>query len=354
MVIAQIRGRGASSNPPNRFEPISIEPDPLPPDPDDPLPYRETQYLRDSSRTLIATNQSPDIPFSASINLYRGCTHGCIYCYARPFHEYLGLSAGLDFETKIFVKEDAPELLRAELDSARWTPQVIALSGITDPYQPAERRFELTRRCLEVLADFRNPVAIITKNHLVTRDVVLLRELARHRAVSVKISITTLDASLQRVMEPRASTPSRRLAAIEGLAEHGIPVGVMVAPVIPGLTDHELPAILQAAAGAGARHASYIPLRLPHGVADLFQKWLERNFPDRKNRVLNRVREIRGGKLNDARYGSRMRGQGTYAEQLRALFHVTRTRLKLESRGPELSTAAFRRPTAQLGLFDSA
>jgi DNA repair photolyase len=354
MAFTQIRGRGASSNPPNRFERISIEPDRLPPDPDDPIPYRETQDLRASSRTLITTNSSPDIPFSAGINVYRGCSHGCIYCYARPTHEYLGLSAGLDFETKIFVKEDAPELLREELVSARWRPQVIALSGVTDPYQPAERSFELTRRCLAVLAGFRNPVAIITKNHLVTRDVDLLRELARHRAVSVKISITTLDASLQRVMEPRTSTPSRRLAAIELLARHGIPVGVMVAPVIPGLTDHELPAILEAAAGAGARHASYIPLRLPHGVADLFQDWLERNFPDRKNRVLNRVREIRGGKLNDANFGSRMRGQGAYAEQLRALFHLTRSKLKLESRGPELSTAAFRRPTAQLGLFDMA
>jgi DNA repair photolyase len=354
MALVQIRGRGASTNPPNRFEPISIVPDPLPPDPDDPIPYRETQYLRDSSRTLITTNESPDIPFSASINLYRGCTHGCIYCYARPFHEYLGLSAGLDFETKIFVKEDAPELLRAELGSARWAPRVIALSGITDPYQPAERHFELTRRCLEVLADFRNPAAIITKNFLVTRDVDLLRELARHQAVSVYISITTLDASLQRVMEPRASIPSRRLAAIEFLAKHGIQVGVLVAPVIPGLTDHELPAILQTAAGAGARYASYIPLRLPHGVADLFQEWLERNFPDRKNRVLNRIREMRGGKLNDAHFGSRMRGQGMYAEQLRALFHLMRTKLKLESHGPELSTAAFRRPTGQLGLFDTA
>jgi DNA repair photolyase len=205
-----------------------------------------------------------------------------------------------------------------------------------------------------VLADFRNPAAVITKNFLVTRDVDLLQELARHRAVSVYISITTLDASLQRVMEPRASIPSRRLAAIEVLARHGIPVGVMVAPVIPGLTDQELPAILHAAADAGARYASSIPLRLPHGVADLFQDWLERNYPDRKSRVLNRVREIRGGKLNDARYGSRMRGEGTYAEQIRALFHITRTKLKLESRGPELATAAFRRVTEQLTLFDTA
>jgi len=353
MQIVRIRGRGAASNPPNRFEPISIEPDRLPPDPDDPAPYRETRYLRDSSRTLIARNESPDIPFSASINAYRGCSHGCSYCYARPFHEYLGLSAGLDFETTIFVKEDAPVLLRAELASPRWQPQVIALSGITDPYQPAERHFEVTRRCLEVLAEFRNPVAIITKNHLVTRDVDLLQELARHRAVVVYISVTTLDPKLQRVMEPRASIPARRLAAIEHLSSHGIPVGVMVAPVIPGLTDHELPAILAAAKEAGAGHAGHVPLRLPHAVAYIFQEWLELHFPDRKERVLNRVRAMRGGKLNDPRFGARMRGTGPYAEQLRALFHVTRAKLGLEARGPELSTAAFRRPGAQLGLFDA-
>jgi DNA repair photolyase len=354
MVLTQIRGRGASSNPPNRFEPIAFVPDQLPPDPDDPAPYGETQYLRDSSRRLITTNESPDIPFSASINVYRGCSHGCSYCYARPFHEYLGLSAGLDFETKIFVKEAAPELLRAELELRRWTPQVLALSGITDPYQPAERRFELTRRCLEVLTEFRNPVAIVTKNHLVTRDLDLLRELARYEAVFVKLSITTLDQSLQRVMEPRTSAPARRLATIELLASHGIPVGVMVAPVVPGLTDHELPAILTAAAEAGARFANYIPLRLPRGVADLFTEWLELNFPDRKDRVLKRVREMRGGALNDPRFGSRMRGEGVFAEQLRALFQVTRTRLGLASGAPELSTASFRRPTAQYGLFDDA
>ncbi|HEX7118011.1 MAG TPA: PA0069 family radical SAM protein [Longimicrobiales bacterium] len=353
MANLPIRGRGASSNPPNRFERIAFEPEPLPPDPDDPIPYRETQYLRDNSRTLISTNNSPDIPFSASLNLYRGCSHGCIYCYARPFHEYLGLSAGLDFETIVFVKQDAPELLREELQAARWKPQTIALSGVTDPYQPAERHFELTRRCLRILADFRNPVAIITKNFLVTRDVDLLTELAEHQAVSVHISITTLKNSLQRVMEPRTSIPSRRLAAVEILANHDVPVGVMVAPVIPGLTDHEIPAILKAAADAGARFANFIPLRLPHGVADLFQNWLDQHFPDMKNRVLNRIREIRGGKLNETGFGSRMRGKGKYAEQIRALFNVSRAKLKLDARGPQLSTAAFRRPNEQLGLFDN-
>lgn len=351
MGIVPIRGRGAAGNPPNRFESIWFEPEPVLPDPGDPLPYRETQYLRDRSRTVISRNASPDIPFEASLNLYRGCSHGCIYCYARPTHEYLGLSAGLDFETKVFVKEDGPELLHAELSSPRWVPQVLALSGITDPYQPAERHFELTRRALGVLAEFRNPVVIITKNYLVTRDLDHLIELARHDAVAVQISVTTLDRSLQRVMEPRTAIPERRLEAIRVLSDAGVPVGVMVAPVIPGLTDHELPAILESAAEAGARYASYIPLRLPHGVAALFQEWLELHYPERSRRVLNRIREIRGGRLNDPRFGSRMRGVGPYAEQIRSLFEITCSRLGLSRQRPELSARSFRRPDEQLGLF---
>jgi len=275
-------------------------------------------------------------------------------CYARPTHEYLGFSAGLDFETKILVKQDAPGLLRAALSSARWTPQPIMLSGNTDAYQPAERRLRITRRCLEVLAEFRNPVSIITKSYLVGRDVDLLGELARHRAAAVVISVTTLRNEVQRAMEPRASTPGRRLGAIRVLADAGIPVGVNVAPVVPGLTDHELPAILEAAARAGATFASYIVLRLPHGVKELFETWLAQHFPDRKEKVLNRVRALRGGKLYDARYAVRGRGEGPWAEQLRALFHVTRDRLGMD-RPPELSTASFRRPGAtprpQLDLF---
>ena len=245
-----IRGRGAADNPPNRFEALAHAPDPEAIDPDGPGP--DTEFLKDPSRSLITYNDSPDVGFTASINPYRGCEHGCIYCYARPTHEYLGFSAGLDFETKILVKEDAPELLRRELSSPRWTPQVLAISGVTDPYQPVERRLELTRRCLEVLAEFRNPVAIITKNHLVTRDVDLLGELARHEAVAVYLSVTTLDPRLARTMEPRTSQPARRLAAIEALSRAGVPSGVLVAPVIPGLTDHEMPKIVAAAARAGA------------------------------------------------------------------------------------------------------
>ncbi len=336
------RGRGAAANPPNRFEPIAFIPDGEARDPDDPGPL--TQILRDASRTIIAHNDSPDVGFDSSINPYRGCEHGCAYCYARPFHEYLGFSAGLDFETKILAKPAAAALLRRELMKRSWTPRPIALSGVTDPYQPAERRLKLTRGCLEVLAEFRNPVMIVTKNYLVTRDIDLLSELAAHGAASVSLSITTLRPELQRVLEPRASTPARRLKAIEALANAAIPVGVMVAPIIPGLTDSEMPAILKAAAGAGAGGAGYVILRLPHGVKDLFVDWLERHFPDRKERVLGRVREMRGGKLYDSSFATRWRGEGPYADQIRALFHATKKSLGLDQHRPELRTDAFRRP----------
>jgi DNA repair photolyase len=353
MELVNIRGRGAASNPPNRFETLAYQPDPETLNAEEAGP--RTLLLRDPSRTIIARNSSPDIPFAASVNPYRGCEHGCIYCYARPTHEYLGFSAGLDFETRILVKEDAAQLLRAELRSPRWEPQVIAMSGVTDPYQPIERRLELTRRCLEVLAEFRNPVAIITKNYLVTRDIDVLKELAAFGGVVVNLSITTLDTELQRVLEPRASTPARRLAAIEALAQAGIPVGVMVAPVIPGLTEHELPAILAAASQAGATQAGYVALRLPHGVAPLFEGWLERHYPDRKQKVLNRVRELRGGRLNDPRFHGRMRGAGLFAEQIGALFRAGCRKAGLNHGGALLSAAAFRRPATadgQLGLFD--
>src|SRR5262245_25350326 len=256
------RSRGAAENPPNRFEKIILEPDPEWYDPDEPVP--PTQFFKDRSSTIISYNDSPDVGFEASVNPYRGCEHGCIYCYARPFHEFLGFSSGLDFETKIMVKEDAPELLRRELAAPKWKPKVIALSGVTDCYQPIERKLKLTRRCLEVLAEFRNPVGIVTKNLLVTRDVDVLGELARYGAAAVFVSVTTLDPALRKVMEPRTSPPASRLSTIETLAQAGIPVGVLVAPVIPALTDHELPGILAAAAKAGARFAGYVLLRLPY------------------------------------------------------------------------------------------
>ncbi len=345
-------GRGAAGNPKNRFEKLEYV--------DDPDCEREeagprTQFLRDDSRSIITRNDSPDVGFAFSLNPYRGCEHGCAYCFARPTHEYLGFSAGLDFETKIVVKENAPELLRAELSSGRWKPQALAMSTVTDCYQPAERRLGLTRRCLEVLAEFRNPVGIITKNHLVTRDIDLLRLLAESEAASVAVSVTTLDAELAKRLEPRASPPARRLAAVEELTQAGIPVHVLMAPVIPGLTDHEMPALLSAAARAGAQGAGYVPLRLPWAVAPLFEAWLERYFPEKKEKVLGRIRAMRGGKLNDPRFGSRMRGEGFFAEQMGALFEVSLRKAGLARRRTGLSTAAFRAPGGeQLSLFPEA
>jgi len=349
MAEPAIKGRGAGLNPTNRFEIISVERDPEAPGPE----RVDTELLRDTSRSLITRNDSPDVGFEVSINPYRGCEHGCVYCYARPFHEYLGFSAGLDFESRILVKEDAPEILRKELSSPKWQPQTLVMSGVTDCYQPAERKLEVTRRCLEVLAEFRNPVGIITKNELVTRDIDHLSALAEHGAAAVHISITTLEAETARRMEPRASHPRDRLKAIERLAAAGIPVGVMVAPVVPAITDHEMPKILEAAAAAGATSAGYVVLRLPGAVAGLFEEWLERHFPDRKEKVLNRIRDLRGGRLYDPRFGSRMRGEGLFADQIRTTFDTFKRRYSLDQPRPELSTAAFRRPERdrQLRLF---
>jgi len=332
------RGRGASDNPPGRFERLEVVSD-------EPLPGRvATQFLRDDSRSIVAHNQSPDVPFEVSINPYRGCEHGCTYCYARTYHEYLGFSAGLDFETRILVKEKAPELLRAELDSPRWRPQVLGISGVTDPYQPAERRLELTRRCLEVLAEYRNPVALITKNALVTRDLDHLTELARCSAAGIAISITSLDPELTRRMEPRTSHPRDRLEALETLSKHGIPCGVSVAPVVPGLTDHEIPEILQAAADHGASWANWLLLRLPGAVEGIFRNWLQQTYRDRANKVLNRIRSLRGGELSDSQFGRRMRGEGVFADQIRSLFLNAAERQGLASTSPRLSSDAFRRP----------
>jgi DNA repair photolyase len=352
------KGRGSTSNPSGRFERLAyddadldvVQPDEF----DDAGPANpQTEFFRDTSASIVARNESPDVGFDASINPYRGCEHGCVYCYARPTHEFLGLSAGLDFETKIFVKEKAPELLRAKLSSPSWKPTPLALSGVTDAYQPIERRLRLTRRVLEVLAEFRNPVIVVTKNHLVTRDVDLLATLAEHRAVSVYVSITTLDAALARTMEPRTSSPDRRLAAITALARAGIPTGVLVAPIVPALTDSEVPRILECAAGAGARYAGRVVLRLPHGVTSIFEEWLAAHYPDRKDKILARVRALRGGKLYRARFGERMGGTGIFAEQIDALFEASRRKYGLSERGPAPSTAAFRRPgSAQQNLFE--
>ena len=345
-VTKVIPGRGSVSNPKNRFEASEYVPDPNE-EPSD----RRTVFIPDDSQSIIAYNQSPDVGFDASFNVYRGCEHGCAYCFARPTHEYLGFSAGLDFETKIMVKERAPELLRAELSKKSWKPQVLGMSGVTDCYQPIERTLELTRRCVGVLAEFRNPLAIITKNHLVTRDRDLLGELAQYRAIVVTISVTSLDADLAKTLEPRASSPSRRIAAIEELSDADIPVRVLMAPVIPGLTDHEMPALLRECARAGARDAGFVPLRLPWAVAPLFEAWLERHAPGSKEKVLGRIRAMRGGKLYDSRWGVRMHGEGPVAEELRQLFGLAYRRAAFPQDIPALSTAGFRVPTPQLELF---
>jgi DNA repair photolyase len=348
--LVPLRGRGAAANPPNRFEPIEYLPDPDAYEADQPPP--PTQLFKDTTRQILARNNSPDIGFNVSINPYRGCEHGCIYCYARPTHEYFGLSAGLDFETRIFVKLDAAPLLRGEFLKKSWTPQIIMISGVTDCYQPAERRLQITRSLLAVFAEFRNPVSLITKNHLVTRDVDVLADLARDNLVSVSVSITSLRNEIQRVLEPRTSVPARRLAAVETLASAGVPVNVMVAPIIPGLTDEETPAILQAARAAGALSASYIIVRLPYAVKDLFETWLEQHFPDRKNKVLNRIRSMRDGQLYQARWGIRMRGAGVFADQIEALFDATCRKLGFNEERRTLSTEHFRRPpAAQLELL---
>ena len=344
---AGLRGRGAASNSPSRFERLELEPEAG----EAPGPAR-TEFLRDASRSVISYNDSPDVGFDASLNPYRGCEHGCSYCYARPTHEYLGFSAGLDFETRILVKRDAPSLLRRELSLPRWKPQVLGLSGVTDPYQPIERRLEITRGCLDVLRELRNPVAVVTKNHLVTRDIDHLAELARYGAAGVFVSITSLDGALHGVMEPRTSHPARRVAAIRELSRAGIPTGVLIGPVIPGLNDHEIPAIVEAAAEAGAEAASYIMLRLPLVVAPLFEEWLERHYPDRKDKVLNRIRSLRGGRLNEATYGVRMRGRGAIAEQVRTLFDASVRRSGMRPRRFDLSAEHFKSPGGrQLGLF---
>jgi len=345
-----IRGRGSSDNPANRFEDrytdYNLDEE------TGQKPTQETKLIPDDTKEILSKNESPDIPFTYGLNPYRGCEHGCIYCYARPFHEYLGFSAGLDFESRIMVKYNAAEKLRNKFISKSWKPEAITLSGVTDPYQPVERDLEITKGCMEVFAESRNPVGIITKNYLVTRDIDLLEELSKFNAVHVTLSVTTLDRDLARVMEPRTSQPYRRLEAINKLTDRGISVGVNVAPIIPGLTDHECADILKAARDAGATHAGYTIVRLPHGVKDLFSEWLEQHFPDRKEKVLNRIRDIRGGKLYESNFGKRFHGEGEFSKQIRDMFHIQTKKLGLNQKSLSLSTKHFRRPEKnQLNLF---
>jgi DNA repair photolyase len=340
-----LRGRGTARNPANRYERIHVDCDEEEcGDSSDARPSSATVFYRDSSRGVLAENDSPDIPFRFSLNPYRGCEHGCIYCYARPTHEYLSFSAGLDFERRIMIKPDAPALLRRAMMSPRWQPQTVGLSGNTDCYQPVERRLRLTRRCLEIFGDFRNPVSIVTKSALVARDIDLLGELAAYGAAEVLASITTLDDELARRMEPRAAPPRSRLAALRELSAAGVPTGVLVAPVIPGLNDEEIPRILEAAACAGAQSAGWQLLRLPTPVDELFSAWLAERFPERRERVLGRIRACRSGQLSDTCFGRRLRGEGVYAEHVAALFELSARRYGLDRPLPALNTSAFRRP----------
>ena len=339
----RLAGRGTGDNPANRYEEIHIEPDEAGDGEAAEAGALPTIFYRDTSRSILAENDSPDIDFRFSLNPYRGCEHGCIYCYARPSHEYLSFSAGLDFERRIMTKPDAPQLLRRTFLSSRWQPQTVALSGNTDCYQPVEQRLQLTRRCLEVFSEFVNPVSITTKSALVTRDLDLLCDLATHGAAHVVLSITSLHGTLTRRMEPRAAQPDRRLEALHSLSAAGIPTGVLIAPVIPGLNDEEISRILEAAAAAGARSASWTLVRLPQPVDQLFVDWLGEHFPERRERVLGRIQACRDGRLSDTCYGRRLRGQGVYAEQISALFEAAARRHGLDHRLPSLNANAFRR-----------
>ena len=357
----QHNGRGALSNASSRYDSEKRirttdgwEPSAEQVSEDDELPPLRTTLTRDATRTILARNTSPDVPFDRSINPYRGCEHGCIYCFARPTHAYLGLSPGLDFETRILFKPDAAKLLVAELASPKYRCDVVAMGTNTDPYQPVERELKVTRQILRVLSDFNNPVGIVTKNHLVTRDIDILGDMARRNLAEVFLSVTTLDRDLARAMEPRASAPYRRLEAIRSLAEAGVPVGVMTAPMIPGLNDHEMESILEAAMDAGATRAGFTVLRLPLEIKDLFEEWLRTHRPDRAERVLSLIRQMRGGALYQAEFGLRMRGEGPIAQLLSARFSAAVKRLGLNRIRYRLDTLRFAVPeSARTALVDA-
>jgi len=352
-----VRGRGAGLNPGNRFDGLrlhvlgeqleaAVEAHPkgvqLP-----------TRIYADRTRSVINRVDSPDLNFNWTLNPYRGCEHGCIYCYARPTHELLGFSCGVDFETKIVAKHDAAGILERELAAPSWTGEPIVMSGVTDCYQPIEAKLGITRRCLEVMAECGQPVGVVTKSHLVVRDIESLKQLAKVNAVSVGISLTTLDAHLSAMMEPRASCPADRLRTISELSEAGIPVMAILAPIIPGLNDREIPRLLEAAANAGARSAMWMMVRLPYQVSNLFIEWLVRHFPNRAHKIESQIRDMRGGKLYDSSFEHRMRGSGAIARQIRDTFRVFSARHGLDRSSPPLSSDAFRKPNlnGQLNLF---
>ncbi|MBL8006146.1 MAG: PA0069 family radical SAM protein [Ignavibacteria bacterium] len=351
-----IKGRGSQFNLPNRFEKSFTD-----------FKYDEyaeyynfeedeknvsTQLLSDHSKSVLVKNESPDLGAGYSINPYRGCEHGCIYCYARPTHEYLGYSSGIDFETKIMVKHNAAELLSAEFSKKSWIPQTVFFSGNTDCYQPTERKLGITRKCLDVFLKFRNPLALITKNALVLRDIDIVKSLSEMNLIRVVISVTTLKKELHRVMEPRTSSPDMRLKTIEILASVNIPVSVNVAPIIPGLTDEEIPSILKEASDRGAVSAGNVILRLPHSVKDLFLDWLRREFPDRADKIINRIKEVHGGKLYDSSFGRRLTGHGEWADTIQKIFNSGCRKYNLNTKNTPLNKGAFRRDFSdQFSMF---
>jgi DNA repair photolyase len=349
-------GRGAQADPANRFEAIHVERDweqLAEGDSPDERPVK-TQFLVDHSRSIVSENDSPDIPFRYSINPYRGCEHGCAYCYARPTHEYLGFNAGLDFESRILVKERAPELFRDWLARDEYVPEWIAFSGVTDCYQPIERRLELTRRCVQVAAECGQPIGIVTKNALVARDLDVLQPMAEQRTAKVVLSVTTLNAELARTLEPRTSSPEARLRTIRELSSAGVETGVMIGPVIPGLNDSEIPAILSAAKDAGAVVAQYILLRLPLTVRPVFTDWLAKALPSKKDKIEALIRQCRDGKMNDSNFDTRRRGEGPIAEQITQTFRVFAKKFGLDQVRPPLETRFFKHPTptsGQMRLF---
>ena len=341
----QLHGRGARTNATGRYEPqarVSFDDGWTGLD-EEPPPIRTT-VQEDATRTIIARNKSPDISFDRSINPYRGCEHGCVYCFARPTHAYLGLSPGVDFESRLFVKPDAAKLLAAELRAPSYRPKVIAMGTNTDPYQPIERHWKVTRSILQVLAEFRNPTGIVTKSTLIQRDIDILAPMAEQNLARAAVSITTLDRKLARSMEPRAATPERRLDTIRALTRAGIPTAVMTAPIIPALNDSELENILAAAAEAGATQAGFVMLRLPLEIKDLFREWLEAHAPDKAKHVMSLVRQMRGGKDYDSNWGTRMRGTGPYARLIAERFAIATRRLGLNKSHRPLDVSKFRRP----------
>jgi DNA repair photolyase len=346
------RGRGAVSNRSGRFEPGARIPFDDGWQSLDDLPPFKTFEREERARKIITRNQSPDLGFDRSINPYRGCEHGCIYCFARPTHAYHGMSPGLDFETQLFVKPDAPELLRKELADPRYSPRVIAMGTNTDPYQPIERKWKLTRRILEVLRDANHPVGIVTKSILVLRDLDILSEMAGKGLAKVALSVTTLDAKLARAMEPRASTPPKRLEAIRELTRAGVPTAIMTAPIVPAINDAEIERLLDAGAAAGATEAGFVMLRMPLEIKDLFHEWLREHFPDKEKHVISLVRDIHGGKDYDSTWGLRQRGTGPYAWSIARRFELACKKLGLNKRSMPLTTSLFKRPKLSGGQMD--